>query len=377
MLTMNNQMAKVNKVIAFSASSIMGGADYILYQLVQCLAVDKVILSKNHLNNVKISECEVVFYPFRSLNKSIKSIVLFLVNYLKATAFLVKHIKSGDTIICNDFLSIVYIFPIRLLRPIRIIFYNHVAFKLTFANRIFVARYIRYCASGIVVPSNYLKGEMQKLGIRKDMITVLNNGLPDLNFISGQKNEHQRPLYIGFFGGITPQKGQDILVKAMLQLEQQSNSLFKAYIVGEVYDQMYYQSLKKIIDDNNLPVSFTGFLDYENTQQMMAEMDIVVCASKHRETFPTVLLEALRLGVPVIATNVGGIPEIVVDKCNGILIEPNDEKSLAEAIKTMITNNLMLEYGLNGKNMFLNRFTLDKYIYNAINIFEIKQREVL
>jgi glycosyltransferase involved in cell wall biosynthesis len=91
---------------------------------------------------------------------------------------------------------------------------------------------------------------------------------------------------------------------------------------------------------------FTGY-QYQ-VVPFLVMMDVFVLSSV-KEGFPFSILEAMALGIPVVATNVGGIPEVVDDHKTGILVKPGDPESLANVILTLIEDRaLREELGKNG-----------------------------
>lgn len=126
-------------------------------------------------------------------------------------------------------------------------------------------------------------------------------------------------------------KGQKHLIKAALGL-QNTQFDFKLVFVGEGPERKYYEKLARPLGEK---VLFLG--QRKEIAQMMAAADLFVLPSI-REAFGLVLLEAAIAGVPVIATNVGGIPEIIQSNKTGLLVEPENAKALENAIKTLFQN---------------------------------------
>jgi glycosyltransferase involved in cell wall biosynthesis len=86
-------------------------------------------------------------------------------------------------------------------------------------------------------------------------------------------------------------------------------------------------------------------------------LDLVVLPSLS-EGLPNVAMEAMLFGKPVVATNVGGVPEVVEDGVTGIVVPPRDAKALADAVIEMLSSpGLMAEYGVRGRNKVLEEFS--------------------
>jgi glycosyltransferase involved in cell wall biosynthesis len=97
-------------------------------------------------------------------------------------------------------------------------------------------------------------------------------------------------------------------------------------------------------------------------ERIFAALDIYICPSD-TEGFSNVLLEALACGKPVIATNVGGNPEIIVQSENGFLVPPRSPQAIAEAAEVLICDpgerSLM---GLHGRELVKQRFSLERMV---------------
>jgi glycosyltransferase involved in cell wall biosynthesis len=98
----------------------------------------------------------------------------------------------------------------------------------------------------------------------------------------------------------------------------------------------------------------------KNVVDILESSDILVHPTYH-EGFGLSLVEAEMCGLPIIASNVGSIPEIVRDGFSGILVEPKSPAKLAEAIKLLAKNPKMrADMGKSGRQIFLDKFQLDK-----------------
>ncbi len=135
---------------------------------------------------------------------------------------------------------------------------------------------------------------------------------------------------IGLFGRIDPYKGPDLLIDALVMAKQQQLP-FKALIVGHAMTESYLESLKKRVSQHQLEdyLIFTGFV--ENPRELMQACDTVILTTIE-ETFGLVLIEAMSMGVPVIGSNRGGVPEIIEHQQTGLLFESGDSQELFKAL---------------------------------------------
>src|SRR5262249_47319339 len=128
-------------------------------------------------------------------------------------------------------------------------------------------------------------------------------------------------------------KGFDVLMHA-LALVVQDHPQLECIIIGDGPER---SSLRKLAVELQLQrfVTFTGLLERDAIREHVGSASIFVLASCE-EGLPLALLEAMAAGLPIIATNVGGIPSVVDHGQQGLLVEPNDSQSLAEAIHVLM-----------------------------------------
>ena len=136
-------------------------------------------------------------------------------------------------------------------------------------------------------------------------------------------------------------------------------------IVGEGYLKNELEQLARDLGIEN-DVEFVG--EREDIPQILSIMDIFVLPSA-LEGFSNVILEAMATGLPVVATNVGGIPELVVNKQTGILVPPDEPEELAKAIVDLLRDkNTSREMGKRGRERIEKYFGLEKMLgeYDAL-----------
>jgi glycosyltransferase involved in cell wall biosynthesis len=121
---------------------------------------------------------------------------------------------------------------------------------------------------------------------------------------------------LAFAGRFAPQKSLDVLVGAVERVENVSLLMAGDGVPPPAGDR----------------VRLLGALPRERVLELFAAADAAVLSSSW-ENFPHTLVEALSVGTPVIATRVGGVPEIVEDGRNGLLVPPNDVEAFADAIR--------------------------------------------
>ncbi|MCH4821561.1 glycosyltransferase family 4 protein [Gramella lutea] len=130
------------------------------------------------------------------------------------------------------------------------------------------------------------------------------------------------------------------------------------YMVGPEKDRSF-REVKELVEKKNLPVVFTGKLDKEDWIRLSKDYDIFINTTNIDNT-PVSVMEAMALGLPIVSTNVGGIPFLIDDGENGLLVEPKNSEAMRIAIERLLGNAKLAE-GLsrNGRKS-VEKFDWDK-----------------
>ncbi|MDQ7797313.1 MAG: glycosyltransferase [Candidatus Edwardsbacteria bacterium] len=147
---------------------------------------------------------------------------------------------------------------------------------------------------------------------------------------------------IGMVGQIARWKGQDVFLRAAKLLADKMPRA-KFLIIGEaLFDEREFRlELNNFVVNNDLQkrVIFTGHL--ENVYPILKQLDVLVHCSVEPEPFGRVIIEAMALGVPVIATRGGAVEEIITNGENGLTVPPGDDQQLAGAVENILTDKTM------------------------------------
>lgn len=197
----------------------------------------------------------------------------------------------------------------------------------------------------LIVVSPHLKDELKKEGARN--VYVIPNGVDANWFGVPDKSITGRILFVG---RIIPVKGLENLIKSMkLVIDKRCDA--HLHVVGPTDDSRYLNYLQELTKKMGVTeqVDFTGGLSGNALLNEYAESSIFVLPSRD-ESNPIVVLEAMASGKPVIATNVGGIPYMVEDGKNGILVNYGDSNGLAEKILMLMNDKKLRDFvAENGK----------------------------
>jgi glycosyltransferase involved in cell wall biosynthesis len=165
---------------------------------------------------------------------------------------------------------------------------------------------------------------------------------------------------VGMVGVFEPYKGHTYLLEA-IPLVKKKFSNVRFVLVG---DGRTKKELEKLVQSRGLSedVIFAGYYPQDQIIDVVGAFDIFVLPSLH-EGFPYAILDAMLLGKPVIATEVGGIPEQINNGVSGILLPPRDSEALANAIIYLLTNEKKAkEMGLEARKKVRNDFTLKSMV---------------
>jgi glycosyltransferase involved in cell wall biosynthesis len=178
-------------------------------------------------------------------------------------------------------------------------------------------------------------------------------------------------VIFGVVALLIPRKGHQVLLDAILEISKQvgnGSKCFKVLIEGK---GPLREELISFVNANALNeyVEFVG--DEKNIVDFMAMLDVLILPSVADEDFPNVVLEAMALGKPVIASRLAGTPEQVSEGATGFLTDPRNVEQLAQAI-TELSNNaqLRLQMGSAAFNKFQNFFTAEASVENYLTLYQ-------
>jgi len=168
---------------------------------------------------------------------------------------------------------------------------------------------------------------------------------------------------IGLVGRLVEKKGIDTLIKAVALVKQKGLS-FELLIAGSGPLDNELAQLVKTLGLDSTEVQFLGAMPHAEVAAFITRLDMFVLPCKQdsygdMDGVPVVLMEAMLSGVPVISTELSGIPELVINETTGLLVKPNDETALAEAIIRLVNDETLREEMIvNAINKVQNDFSL-------------------
>jgi glycosyltransferase involved in cell wall biosynthesis len=162
-------------------------------------------------------------------------------------------------------------------------------------------------------------------------VRVVPNGIESVGLLPREVRPGAPPSLL-CVGNITPNKGQGVLLQAVRLLRTRYPGI-RATLVGRDFTRgrFFAEAQRRGLGDTYIAV---GFVD--DVRPYLARATVGVLPTLQREGMPTALLEAMRAGIPVVASRVGGVSEIVEDGATGVLVTPGDAAGLAEAVGRLI-----------------------------------------
>jgi glycosyltransferase involved in cell wall biosynthesis len=229
-------------------------------------------------------------------------------------------------------------------------------------------------ASRVLSVSEDLKAHIVNLGIDENKIDVVPNGVDTEIFRPAGKEyarnvlnlPHEKNIVL-FIGALRKIKGVDYLIEAAKSFVDTNTEL---YMVGR--DDGLRKSLEKRAEELKISgsIKFTGPVNHEDIPLWISAADMLVLPSLS-EGRPNVVLEALSCEVPVVATDVGGIPELMIEGETGYLVPSKNPLQLSEKINKLLENEIRREkMGKFGRKSIIQRgLTWESHAKKTVNIY--------
>ena len=221
--------------------------------------------------------------------------------------------------------------------------------------------------SRIICVSKKAAIEMHEIRKFRNTPEVIHNGVKKtIHNIQTRSYTELGKLNIAIVGRLSFEKGHHYLLDALKKIKDSKSGMdFQLHIFGKGTIQEE-QSIRGKVSECSLhkQVMFHGFV--QNIQHAIAGFDLLVLPTIDVEGLPMVILEAMSLAIPVIATDVGGVPEVIDDGINGIIIPPRNVDALAKAILLLMNNQeLRTKIAKNGERRYITHFTAEKMANNC------------
>ena len=378
-------------ILYFENVAVLGGAAIVLRNLIKEIKKEEginlvVICPEGELAEVfRKDNIKVITVNSKRIVRTLNPLrlLLYFCSFLQVNLKLIKIIQKYNINILhsNSLGAHIYSFIAAKVAGIPNIWHLHDILKEQKSNRL-LCIFLSKMANQIVVVSHAVKKSLVNFGIDSNKIKVIYNGLdlklwnpeiPDKSYLYKEFTVNKASIKIGIIGQLAEWKGQDIFLDAAIYLAKMDYVNLRYYIIGDELfkeENKYKDSLFKKVKVNQIGdyVIFTGRRN--DIPNIMAFLDIIVVCSRYPDPLPTVVLESMAMGKVVIGTNIGGIPEMILNNETGILVPPNDPVSLAKAILGLINQpDKIKEMGIKARERIKSDFTIEKNVGIVRNLY--------
>ena len=366
----------------------VGGIERVVYEqckrLMQKQFEPMVVTHRNYTDkNYVFDGIKVRCYD--SVNIGFRLGIPYAIPHITSLKIFLESVKSSDLIHVHGhpYLSSLiaakiakkYGKPLVLTQHNTFIEYNNFWDNAEKLNDLAIGKQALKAADKIIVVSNATKNYVLSLGAAPEKIRVLHNGVDVNRFrpLTGVKDEMRKKLGISKDASVVLtvrrlvyKNGIDTLIESA-KVAVKTNPRVFFLVVGKGPD---FEKVKEKIEELGMQENFrlTGFISDEDLPFYYNVADFFVLPSKSGEGLPLVALEAMACGVPVIATNVVGISE-VMEEGSGKLVPPNSPASLAEAILEFSHSDLLaLKNDL--RKIVEQKYSWDRNVEKLVEIYE-------
>lgn len=225
---------------------------------------------------------------------------------------------------------------------------------------------ILHNADAVLALTEDMRQKMKRIVDREIFIVQNGINLEQFNDCSSTIVKENGVKTILFVGRLHPIKGVMYLIRAMEKVLKEISDV-KLVLVGDGEDRRNLEALSVQLGIQK-SVQFVGVVPHEDIHIFMQQAYLFILPSLS-EGFPGVLLEAMACGLPIIATRVGGIPDIVTDKVNGYLVEKKDSSALAQSITFLFYNENLWNIISNNNKQWVKDYSWDNVISELEKIY--------
>lgn len=379
----------MKKILYLHAGAELYGADIVLLELLKNLDKKKFeplvilpckgpLVEKLKENNIKVKVIEYpilrrkYFTPFGILN--------YTKDYFKYSKEITEIIeKNNIDIIHTNTAAVLEGAYVKRKKTIKHIWHIHeIIVKPPIIHK-FLSFIISRFSDEVVVVSNAVKKHLMDTGYFKKEIKVIYNGVDnkifnpnnDTEYIRKEFNIPKDSIVVGMIGRINAWKGQKDFLLAMDKVLKNNDNVY-AMMVGGVFEGEEWRKteLEEQINamENKDRIIFSDYR--KDTPNIHCLYDIFVLPSTNPDPLPTVVLEAMASGKPVVGYRHGGVCEMVDEDSNGFLCNPRNIKELANRIEDLIKNDDLRKYKSNRSlTRQKNLFSLENYVNNFSEIY--------
>jgi lipopolysaccharide heptosyltransferase II len=240
-----------------------------------------------------------------------------------------------------------------------------------YKNRIFSQ--VMGWAKLVIVPSEAIGRHMMvDFKVPSERIRCIARSVDLSKFkISKEKKQGRSPYTIAIVGRITPLKGHRYFIKALAEVVRTLPKI-RIWIIGDAPAQKtsYREELEVLVQRSGLKDHVEFFGNRRDIAELLSQTDVLVLSTITQEAFGRVILEAQAMGVPVVATHVGGVVDIIDDGKTGLLVMPKDTEAMAKAVIQLLKDKALANrLTAEAKLKLQEKFTLEQMASRTIEVY--------
>lgn len=229
-------------------------------------------------------------------------------------------------------------------------------------------RLIKGKVNWFTAPSQFI---INKLKSHQFFTDVETSKIPlGVEFSNHKLEKNYDTIDISYMGGLNKIKGVQILIKALRNID---NDNIKLHIYGKGVDEEEFKEMA----ENDPRIIFHGYVEREMLQDSYHQSNLTVLPSICYDNSPMMIYESLTSSTPILASNIGGIPELVEENINGYLFKPGDEEELRQIMEELINNPDSLKQLEKGAFESASQYTMEKYVQSFEEIYRTLKHENL
>ena len=385
----------MKRILYLHAGAEMYGADKVLLELIKgldrqefeahvLLPNDGVLVEALRQVGAQVS---VLDYPIlRRKYFNPKGILEYLKSYRRYSQKIAQYVRgNGIDLVHNNTTAVLEGVYLKRKVKLPLIWHVHEIIVKPKAISDFINFLMGRYADKIVTVSQAVASHVnQSPFIKEDQVQVIYNGVDNAVYHPMQASTvrerfaiPEESLVIGMVGRVNAWKGQGDFLEAVTPiLEQNPNSI--AFLAGSAFsgEEWRVEELESTIAKSSVASQIKRVDYYEHTTELYNMFDIFVLPSTNPDPLPTVVLEAMACGKPVVGYRHGGVCEMVDEGTNGLLATPNQPAELSKAIQELADNTEKREqFGKASVQRQKELFSLQSYIRNFSELYKTDRKD--
>lgn len=372
----------MENILYLHAGAEMYGADKVLLELVKRLDKEKftphVILPEEGILAEKLREnniiVEIIEYPIlRRKYFNPKGLINYILDYKKYSKQLVDYSKKNNIdIIHNNTTAVLEGMELKRKLKIPLIWHVHeIIVKPKVVSSVINAFMGMYANRIVTVSEAVAKHVKQSRFIKENQVKVIYNGVDNNEFYKLESTKEEFNIskdkkVVGMIGRVNAWKGQGDFLEAVVTLLKE-NKNYVAFLAGSCFagEEWREEELDEKIRKSGVAEQIIRIPYFKETVKLYNLFDVFVLPSTNPDPLPTVVLEAMACGKPVVGYRHGGVCEMVKENVNGLLVEVGNTKELSCAIQNLLENDeIRKEFENNSLVRQKKEFSLESYIHN-------------